>query len=104
MQVGLPALPGLLLAAAPLVLPESPRWLVTRNRLDEALQVLTMVMRGRWRLSGRQGGLLIGDYRCLTDKVTDQERLWLFAMSEHKMVIFKITCKWKEFLLIWITN
>ncbi|KAG2454234.1 hypothetical protein HYH02_001268 [Chlamydomonas schloesseri] len=47
LMVGLPAVAGLALAAAPVVLPESPRWLVTRNRLDEALEVLQVVLTGK---------------------------------------------------------
>ncbi|MBU6443272.1 MAG: sugar porter family MFS transporter [Alphaproteobacteria bacterium] len=39
-MLGLGAVPGLVLACGMLVLPESPRWLVKRSRLDEARTVL----------------------------------------------------------------
>jgi hypothetical protein len=42
--VGLPALPGAAMAASLVLLPESPRWLVLRGRLDAALQVLQHVL------------------------------------------------------------
>ncbi|EFJ42942.1 hypothetical protein VOLCADRAFT_119260, partial [Volvox carteri f. nagariensis] len=67
-MVGLPALPALLLAAAPVVLPESPRWLVTRNRLEEALEVLTLVMRGSGSLWRGPEGVWNGGYSCMTGK------------------------------------
>jgi hypothetical protein len=39
-MVGAPIVPGLVLALAPLVLCESPRWLVTKGDMDTALAVL----------------------------------------------------------------
>lgn len=39
-MLGLGALPGLVLAGGMLVLPESPRWLIKRDRTDEARSVL----------------------------------------------------------------
>lgn len=68
LQVGLPAVAGLALAAAPVVLPESPRWLVTRNRLDEALEVLQVVLAGKAASSsgGISGLSLSGAFRALT--------------------------------------
>ena len=39
-MVGLPIIPGLALALAPLVLPESPRWLVMAGDLPSALAAL----------------------------------------------------------------
>jgi hypothetical protein len=43
-MVGLPALPGTLMAASLAVLPESPRWLVLRGRLEDALDTLHTVL------------------------------------------------------------
>ncbi|CAL5219691.1 g1578 [Coccomyxa viridis] len=42
-MVGLPGILGLVLSAALFILPESPRWLVVNNRLDEALSVIRRV-------------------------------------------------------------
>ena len=43
-MLGLPALGGLAVAGGLLVLPESPRWLVLRGDLDQALSVLRRIM------------------------------------------------------------
>lgn len=53
-MVGLPALPGAAMAASLVLLPESPRWLVLRGRLDAALRVLQHVLAGA---GGQQVGL-----------------------------------------------
>ncbi|KAK9817311.1 hypothetical protein WJX72_012503 [[Myrmecia] bisecta] len=42
-MVGLPFIPGFILSAALLVLPESPRWLVVNGHLDEALAIIHRV-------------------------------------------------------------
>ncbi|GIL91883.1 hypothetical protein Vretifemale_19472 [Volvox reticuliferus] len=102
-MVGLPALPGLLLAAAPLVLPESPRWLVTRDRLDEALQVLTLVMRGSGGVSLGLEGFWSGDYARMPDKgdqaVRDAEdelmQLWSGVQMDRNAVLEQRRKLWR---------
>lgn len=42
-QLGIPAAPALLFLALVLGIPQSPRWLATKNRLDEAREVLRLV-------------------------------------------------------------
>lgn len=42
-QLGIAALPALILLGLVLNIPESPRWLATKNRLDEAREVLKVV-------------------------------------------------------------
>ncbi|GLI65920.1 hypothetical protein VaNZ11_009573 [Volvox africanus] len=102
-MVGLPALPGLLLAAAPLVLPESPRWLVTRNRLDEALQVLTLVTRRSGGLSLGLEGFWSGDYARMPDRddqsVRDAEdellQLWSGVQIDRNVVLEQRRKLWR---------
>lgn len=42
-MVGIPTIPGFLLCVGPILLPESPRWLVMKNREGEALVVLHQI-------------------------------------------------------------
>lgn len=46
-MVGLPVIPGCIMLSSMCILPESPRWLVVNDRLDEALTVLHKVLGGR---------------------------------------------------------
>ena len=45
-MVGLPVIPGCIMLCSMCILPESPRWLVVNDRLDEALTVLHKVLGG----------------------------------------------------------
>jgi MFS family permease len=46
-MVGLPAIPGVVMAASLVMLPESPRWLVLRGDLDQALDIIHQVLQSR---------------------------------------------------------
>lgn len=55
-MVGVPAIPGLVMGLSLGVLPESPRWLVMRNRLDEALSLLERILGPKTRPGGTGRG------------------------------------------------
>jgi MFS transporter, SP family, galactose:H+ symporter len=55
-MLGLGALPGIILSAGMLVLPESPRWLAGHNRMDDAKTVLQR-LRGTADVSGELNNL-----------------------------------------------
>ena len=70
-MVGLPAIPGVVMAASLVMLPESPRWLVLRGDLDQALDIIHQVLQSRRSVPqqdvsnsssrfGEQGGHVIG--------------------------------------------
>ena len=55
-MVAAPAVPSILLLVAVLALPESPRWLVMRGLIDEAMDTLLRLRGGGLQSSGHSGG------------------------------------------------
>lgn len=55
-MVGLPLIPGIVIGGAVLVLPESPRWLVMHNRLEEVCVCMWVGGAGMEEEGSKAGG------------------------------------------------
>ncbi len=79
-MLGVGAVPGVLLGVGMLFLPESPRWLASRGRFDQAADVLRM-MRGRQDVDEELSGL----HRDIISETSDVSLSALFAAPKARL-------------------